>query len=151
MRTRIVVAAVAGLASVGLAMAPAALAAPAAHAPKKHYIGSCQAKGSFPICTINARTARDVRHIYIHVWGHLSIPGEAKGRIEDSYDDLCERGTSSGSASGTIKGFPTFTHALKQAYSSPSECFSAGEFSPVSFQASGTIHAEMYYTRRDGK
>jgi hypothetical protein len=151
MRAKIIAAAVAGLASAGLAMAPTAMAAPAATAPKKHYIGSCQAQGSYPICTISARTAYDVRHVYIHVWGKLSIPGEAKGRIEADYDNLCERGTGSGSDSGTIKAFPTYTHPLKQAYANPSECFSDAEISPVNFEASGTVNAYMYYTRRDGK
>lgn len=151
MRIRVVVAAVSGIASIGLAMAPAAMASAVAHAPKRHYIGSCQAQGSFPICTIDARTAYDVRHVYVHVWGHLTAPGQARARIEDEYDNLCERGNSSGNDSGTIFGFPAYTHALKQAYAFPSDCFSDGEFSPANFQASGVIHARMYYTRRDGK
>jgi hypothetical protein len=141
----------AGLASAALAFAPAAQAAPAAHGPKRHYIGSCAAQGSYPICTIDARTAYDVRHVYVHVWGHLSIPGRGRGRVEDDYDNLCEKGTGSGSDSGTIKAFPSYVRALKQAYKDPSHCFADGVFSPVSDAATGSIHATMYYTRRDGR
>ena len=142
-------AAVTALAIVGLT-AFTATAAQAA-APKRHYIGHCQAAGDYPICSIDARTAYDVRHIYIHVWGRINLESGGQGRIEADVSTLCDRGTGSGDDSATYKAYPAYLRTLPQAYTRPSDCYSSAEISPVSFSASGRVYASMYYTRRDGK
>jgi len=125
-----------------------ALAAPA----KIHYIGSCQASGDYPICTISARTAYDVRHIWIRVRGTITIPGGGgAGRIEASTDNLCDKGAGSGDDSNDFKAFPAYTRRLSQAYASPSACYADALISPVNDAGHGALSAYMYYTRRDGR
>jgi hypothetical protein len=148
--TRLAAAAMAGLITAATAAGPALASAPAA-APKLHYIGSCHASGSYPICTISASTAYDPRTISVHVWGTVRISGGGAGRIEADTDSLCEQGNGSGDDSGTFKLFPSYTRALRLAYSRASDCFTSAEISPVNYEGHGTIHADMYYTRRDGR
>jgi hypothetical protein len=137
----------AGTAAATMTATPA-LAAPA---PKIHYIGSCQASGGYPICTISARTAYDVRHIWIRVRGTITIPGGGPGRIEASTDNLCEQGTGSGDDSNDFKAFPAYTRRLSQAYASPSDCYASAVISPVNYEGHGALSAYMFYTRRDGR
>lgn len=137
----------AGLATAATMTASPALASP----PKRHYIGSCQASGDYPTCSIDARTAWDPREIDVRVWGTITIPVEGRGRIEAQWDTVCDRGTGSGDDSGAWKLFPSYTRPLRQAYAKASECYSSATISPVNYEGSGTVHAYMYYTRRDGR
>jgi hypothetical protein len=133
------------------ASASATALASAAKAAPRHYIGHCHAQGQIPVCAISAKTAYDVRHIYIHVWGSISRPGPGAAKIEAMTDNLCEQGFGSGSVPRTFVAVPTYTRQLGQSYVRPDECFSDAEIYPASPSAHGSIHANMYYTRRDGR
>lgn len=151
------------LAGAAAAIAVAGTAAPAYASPaatshavtpaaaKKHYVGACHSSGDFPICTIGTREIFDVSHIYVHVWGSLRRSDGVRSRIDVSYDTLCSKGLGSASDSGDKYGYLTYTHTLPHPYSKPDTCLASAVFSPASFSASGHFHAQIYFTRRDGR
>jgi hypothetical protein len=85
------------------------------------------------------------------VWGSLRRSDGVRSRIDVSYDTLCDKGWGSATDSGDKYGYLTYTHTLPHPYSKPDDCFASAVFSPASFSASGHFHAQIYFTRRDGR
>jgi hypothetical protein len=151
--SRTIAASVLALSAAGLGMTTAANPAIAASTgkPRMHYVGTCRASGQYPICSVDSSNEiRDPAKITIYVWGSIRLPG-GHGRIEADTFSICDKGSASSQESDTYKWRPPYFRPLRRAYYYASECEVNVQVEPANDQGSGTVHAEIYYTKRNGR
>jgi hypothetical protein len=153
-RFRTIAATALALSAAGLGMVTAAspTLAAAASKPKVHYIGSCRASGSFPICSISSRTAFNPARIKIHVFGRVRVNG-GRGRIEADWDNSCfVNSGSSADGGGDPKFFPPYIAHVRVNPGRASQCSVAVTISPANDSSTGGyVKAYISYTKRNGR